>query len=324
MKEILEVQAGIEPAQLRATIGTSEFLSVAGGQLVHRGTTSHVAVRILPGPHFVVMFERPYLQDAWPRPVKGHTEMVSHAIKAIANAILYEGYMLYPYRPSALKNRSPGWTFGTLVPQAYAAVQPGEASCFQAEIIVSGDAVHLSAEIRFLQLAGDRSEALDRSVCLSSLSITDLLTHPTTVTFSFPGDGEERSQACCQLEGMVRVSAQQLSQTAARIVLALQNLSPPTVPWKSRDQVLQQALVSAHAVLGVTGGEFVSLLDPPAQFRAAAESCKQLGVFPVLAGEERERTAMLVSPIFLYDYPQIASNSKGDFFDASEIDELLT
>ena len=33
---------------------------------------------------------------------------------------------------------------------------------------------------------------------------------------------------------------------------------------------------------------------------------------------------MLVSPIILYDYPEIAPESRGDFYDSAEIDELLT
>ena len=33
---------------------------------------------------------------------------------------------------------------------------------------------------------------------------------------------------------------------------------------------------------------------------------------------------MLSSPIILYDYPQIAPESPGDFFDGTEIDEILT
>jgi hydrogenase maturation protease len=33
---------------------------------------------------------------------------------------------------------------------------------------------------------------------------------------------------------------------------------------------------------------------------------------------------MLSSPIILYDYPQIAPESPGDLFDATEIDEILT
>jgi hypothetical protein len=33
---------------------------------------------------------------------------------------------------------------------------------------------------------------------------------------------------------------------------------------------------------------------------------------------------MLSSPIILYDYPQIAPESPGDFFDGAEIDEILS
>jgi hypothetical protein len=32
---------------------------------------------------------------------------------------------------------------------------------------------------------------------------------------------------------------------------------------------------------------------------------------------------MLCSPIILYDYPEVAAESPGDFFDATEIDEML-
>ncbi len=33
---------------------------------------------------------------------------------------------------------------------------------------------------------------------------------------------------------------------------------------------------------------------------------------------------LLCSPIILYDFPEVAPESAGDFFDSSEIDELLT
>jgi hypothetical protein len=33
---------------------------------------------------------------------------------------------------------------------------------------------------------------------------------------------------------------------------------------------------------------------------------------------------MLSSPIILYDYPEIAPESPGEFFDGTEIDEILT
>ncbi len=44
------------------------------------------------------------------------------SVEKIAAAILYEGYILYPYRPTATKNRQ-RWNFGTLYPRMYAEEQ---------------------------------------------------------------------------------------------------------------------------------------------------------------------------------------------------------
>ena len=85
-----------------------------------------------------------------------------------------------------------------------------------------------------------------------------------------------------------------------------------------------RSLVSAHVVLGVEEGEFVSLLDPPEALRPVIDECHNQGVFPVLVGEEGQRDTMLASPIILYDYPQIAPESAGDLFDGTEIDEILS
>jgi hypothetical protein len=73
----------------------------------------------------------------------------------------------------------------------------------------------------------------------------------------------------------------------------------------------------------VENGQFVSLLDPPENLKELAASCQQIGVWPVLVGNEGARDTMLASPIILYDYPQIAPESPGDLFDGTEIDEIL-
>ena len=44
--------------------------------------------------------------------------MNTAAADRIAKAVLYEGYMLYPYRPSAVKNQQ-RFNFGVLYPQAF-------------------------------------------------------------------------------------------------------------------------------------------------------------------------------------------------------------
>ncbi len=46
------------------------------------------------------------------------------AVEKIANAVLYEGYILYPYRPSAVKNQQ-RFNFGVLYPRAYCELQSG-------------------------------------------------------------------------------------------------------------------------------------------------------------------------------------------------------
>lgn len=84
------------------------------------------------------------------------------------------------------------------------------------------------------------------------------------------------------------------------------------------------SLASCHSILTVGGGQFVSLLDPPAELAEAARECRNVGVYPVLVGAENERNAILASPVILYDYPAIAPESAGNLFDGTEIDEILT
>jgi hypothetical protein len=76
-------------------------------------------------------------------------------------------------------------------------------------------------------------------------------------------------------------------------------------------------------LLAVRDGMFVSLLDSPEWARQAVASCTNLHTWPVLVGDEGEHDIILSSPIILYDYPQVASESPGDLFDATEIDEIL-
>ena len=70
-----------------------------------------------------------------------------------------------------------------------------------------------------------------------------------------------------------------------------------------RDAVLPRSLVSAHTLLFVREGEFVSLLGSARGVKRSAAECRNEGTWPVLAGEPGECDAMLSSPIILYDYP---------------------
>ena len=74
-------------------------------------------------------------------------------VERIAEAVLYEGYMLYPYRPSAVKNQQ-RWNFGVLYPPAFCAKQTGSESSFmQTECLVNAARdTRLTVKIRFLQI----------------------------------------------------------------------------------------------------------------------------------------------------------------------------
>jgi hypothetical protein len=123
------------------------------------------------------------------------------------------------------------------------------------------------------------------------------------------------------LRGTVEVEADLLREGIYRLTVRITNATP----WKGEDResTLRETFVSTHTALTVEGGEFVSLTDPPEELRELAEGCENIKTWPVLVGEEGERSKMLSSPIILYDYPQIAPESPGDLFDGTEIDQLL-
>jgi hypothetical protein len=91
------------------------------------------------------------------------------AVDQIAKAVLYEGYMLYPYRPSSVKNQQ-RWNFGVLCPRAYSEAQSGsDAWTMQTECLVEGGSeTVLEIRLRFLQLVA-------RSVGELNIPVSDLL-----------------------------------------------------------------------------------------------------------------------------------------------------
>ena len=71
---------------------------------------------------------------------------------AVANAVLYEGYILFPYTASAKKNRI-RWQFGVVVPEEYAAQGTGEPAEAQTEILLEiRDETRVTVLVRFLQV----------------------------------------------------------------------------------------------------------------------------------------------------------------------------
>jgi hydrogenase maturation protease len=248
-------------------------------------------------------------------------------VERIANALLYEGYMLYPYRPSSVKNQR-RFNFGVLPPPAYSALQSGaESSTMRTECLVcGGPETRLDVHLRFLQvmpgpLPESWQNAVEREVRLVDCRLHDLAAHGRREQFHFPAC----DPGSYSVDGAVTVMARPLQPELFQVAAHVVNRTPLESPEKlSREEVLPYSMAAAHTILAVRDGGFVSLLDPPDELREAASECRNAGTWPVLAGEPGQRGCMLSSPIILYDYPQIAAESPGDLFDGTEIDEILT
>jgi len=129
------------------------------------------------------------------------------------------------------------------------------------------------------------------------------------------------------ISGSVHVSARQLEGGTIKVTVRILNQTPMTgSELLDPEAILQRTFASTHTILSIQSGEFISSMDPGDVFKAAARSCKNIGTWPVLVGDEgkRERSTMLSSPIILYDYPKIAAESSGNLFDGTEIDEILS
>lgn len=125
------------------------------------------------------------------------------------------------------------------------------------------------------------------------------------------------------LSGAVEIMGERVADGLFKVSVRIRSPFEAT-QYASRDDALLSSMASTHTVLGVQDGRFVSLLAPPHGLSELAASCKNVGTWPVLVGEEGQCDTLLSSPIILYDYPKIAPESAGDLFDGTEIDAILS
>jgi hypothetical protein len=281
------------------------------------------------------------------------------AVRKIANTLLYEGYILWPYRRSAIKNQQ-RWTLGGVYPRAHSEAGGGTDAWFmQTECIVVGEDPIVEVTMRFLQIvqrqvvrkepdgsltqvdelnAGREryltwDEAVEREfvapgLCLATMSTPRRV--PITIT---AGSSEEvlkdpsgnvvgkLIRGWDRLVGQVEISATPVDRGAFRLSAKIVNTA--SGEDQGRDTALRHSFISTHMTLRVSAGEFISMTDPPREWQALARTCENIKTGPVLVGAEGDRHLMLSSPIILSDYPEIAPESQGDLFDGTEIDQLL-
>ena len=247
-------------------------------------------------------------------------------VEKIARTCLYEGYLLWPYRRSALKNAR-RWTFGGVYPRACAGAL-GEPSRMSTDVLFAdagGSAVRV--RVRFLQVVdrqilrhepggprpvdeltvdGERhltwQEAREREVVLDGWRPGDTPV-PRPAALEVPEGCEEEPlhDAAGRLVGTVRRHWRRLAgevETAAvpvaertyRLSVRIENTTPCAPPDPAarwaRDLLAPHALVSTHTVLDSATGSFASLIDPPEPLHEAAAACRSEGCRPVLVGPE--------------------------------------
>lgn len=274
----------------------------------------------------------------------------------VADAVLYEGYLLYPYRTSSCKNQF-RWQFGVLAPTGFVAREEVESSRYRCEVRVqaSQDA-EVALCIRFLkviqqhrsptpQTPESKVEARPPATPLEEGSPVEFYLPPVSLgileeaghqdQLEVPSDAQNlrypKLEGCGLIEDQPLILGVNLQATREphdpglwRLALVVENRTEVPETVTTRAGVIPYSTVGLHVLAGLSAGRFISSLEPPAHVGPSTSQCKSEGLYPVLMGEDGVDDILLCSPIVLYDHPALATTSKGNYFDATEIDEMLT
>ncbi len=213
--------------------------------------------------------------------------------RQVADTVLYEGYVLYPYRASAQKNQM-RWQFGVLVPRAWSEAGPVEPWSSQTECVLEpGDAATLRIKVRFLQAQRKRVEARDGRGGFEPVAslragggdhiswdegfaqeidaefrIAELLAGGRSVAIEIAGGREVEPLAAdgggaagrivrerWPLSGLVRIAAEPIEGPygTVKVRVRTENLTPWNEPGAGRDEALRRSLLAAHTLLHVAG-----------------------------------------------------------------------
>jgi hydrogenase maturation protease len=268
-------------------------------------------------------------------------------VRAVADAVLYEGHLLWPYRRPPLRNRR-RWTVCGVHPRGYAE-RTGDRWTVRAEFVLeAAPEADVEITLRFLQavhrqvMDGDTpvdglrrggetfttwDEAREREVTGGRISVRRMLTGPVRIPVAVPpgaqdeeiGAGARLRRTWGRVAGWVDASAVPLGDGAVRLRVELVNGGNAT----EYEDAARSAMLCAHVVASARGGAFVSSADPPDRLAAAVAACGSDGLWPVLAGRPGEHGTVLAAPVTLYDWPQVAPDGPGELRFGSEGDGLL-
>ncbi len=223
----------------------------------------------------------------------------------LVDSLLFEGYALYPYTPTATKNATPT-PFGIAYPPVYAATLASTFDHLELRCVVAAPAdAELAAEVRFLAPTGIGHGATARTLELPRATITDVAHDPLDAEFTVSGEGGDALSVGLQL------AAEPLADGEFEIAFRVENRTG-CPHGLDRAAALASSLLSTHPLLRLNAGRVISPLERP---------CGSVNTFPVLAADDD--SAVLGAAIVLPDHPQIAPESRGGLFDSTEIEEAL-
>ncbi len=240
---------------------------------------------------------------------------MTQTVEDLAKSLLYEGYALYPYTQNNAKNSTPT-PFGIVYPPKYAERLATTYDHLQIQCVVEYEPeALLEGIVMFLVPSGQDYRAGEQRVTIDYTPVEFFVTAPAVVPFEV-GDATVGI-----IRGTVTLSVDVLSTGSARVTLRVDNqteVPSDLVGELDRGRALLYSLISTHPMLRIKGGRFVSPLENKDNRIAG---CKNINSWPVLATEEDD--AVLGAAIMLPEHPQIAPESKVNFFDNTEIEEAL-
>jgi hypothetical protein len=283
------------------------------------------------------------------------------AARAVADAVLYEGYVLYPYRASSRKNQV-RWQFGVLTPRAYSEADGAERWWMRTECLVDPDTgCSISVRARCLQVSdraveatdGDAGfvpvesletddktyvrweEALDQIVDLAPLSLAALVGANHDHVFTFEG-GEDTEPVLGAdgalvgrfvrrretIDGLVQVSAGPAAAPGRLIKVVVTVRN--TTPCQGADTRRDEIMNrSLIAVHAMLAVDHGRFVSLLDPPADARQAAADCRNDGVFPVLIGSDDVVLASPIILYDHPEVAPESPGDLYDSTEIDEIL-
>ncbi len=271
----------------------------------------------------------------------------------LTKTVLYEGYSIFPYHRSSVKNLKP-IPFGVIYPEQYHSYHPPAPTKMKTECIVTAQKnsainitvrfLHLIITKIFQQTDNDNTslpyegwQTIERQINSGDLIISELIGNKKVFPIGFDSIKvdkniydenkilkEKQSNCGLKITGNVIIEAfafENIDNTFRVSVTVNNDTSLSNAESISRDEVFQQSFLSTNTILKVTDGAFISDQNPPEEFKEIVAQCEKIGTWPILIDESN--TIMLSSPIILYDYPKINAHSKLDLFDSLEIEEML-